>query len=139
MHKQLYKIFAEAKHSKAQHGKAQDSTAKHRTAQHGKTQDRTAQHSTAQGSPAQYGIAQLILNCTSAQLVYLINEHHGVAGPCGLEALHHLPWHCSHVRASVPCMYDHPMFCAHRAVAWWIICKRQGGGPGNKIYSFVWF
>ena len=42
---------------------------------------------------------------TSAKFVNLIDEHHGVASACGLETLHHLAGHCSHICPAMPCTH----------------------------------
>lgn len=51
------------------------------------------------------------------QLVYLVNQHKGVAGLGGLQALDHLSGHGAHVRAAVACGAEQ-RHTACEATAW---------------------
>jgi len=66
---------------------------------------------------------------TSAEFVNLIDEHHRVAGACGLETLHHLAGHCTHICPAMSCRHCPLVRLLHA------LPSRRGGGEGERSDS----
>ena len=79
--------------------------------------------SSAQRSAAQPRVRLL----TSAQLVNLVNEDHGVACACRLEALHHFTRHGTYICPPMPCRHAHTLTSPDE------ICTAAAARYSNKV------
>ena len=92
-------------------------------AQHMVEYRHSKQLSAAQRSAAQPRVRLL----TSAQLVNLVNEDHGVACACRLEALHHFTRHGTYICPPMPCRHAHTLTSPDE------ICTAAAARYSNKV------